>query len=110
MCVCIYNSQMYISPIRVCVYPIHYSVIKKNEVLPLAATWMDSEILHREKRAGRERQILYDVTDMWSLKINTNESMYKTEKDSQRKQIYAYQRGRGEEGQIRNRYKLLYIK
>ena len=47
---------------------------------------------------------------MWNLKINTNESMYKTERDSHRKQIYGYQRGRGEEGQIRNRYKLLYIK
>ena len=37
-------------------------------------------------------------------------TMYKTERDSHRKQIYGYQRGRGEEGQIRNRYKLLYIK
>ena len=61
-------------------------------------------------KSDKERQILYDTTNMWNLKINTNESMYKTERHSHRKQIYGYQRGRGEEGQIRNRYKLLYIK
>ena len=31
----------------------------------------------------RERQILYDITYMWNLKNNTNESIYKTETDSQ---------------------------
>ena len=34
---------------------------------------------------------------MWNLKKNdTNEFIYKTEIDSQRKQIYGYQRGTGE--------------
>ena len=33
--------------------------------------------------AVRQRQILYDITYMWSLKNNTNESIYKTETDSQ---------------------------
>ena len=31
----------------------------------------------------RERQILYAVIYMWNLKSNTNESVYKTETDSQ---------------------------
>ena len=31
-----------------------------------------------------ERQILYDITYMWSLKNNTDESIYKTEIDSQK--------------------------
>ena len=31
---------------------------------------------------------------MQNLKNNTNESTYKTETDSQRKQIYGYQRGK----------------
>ena len=31
----------------------------------------------------RQRQILYDITYMWNLENNTNESIYKTETDSQ---------------------------
>ena len=34
-------------------------------------------------KSDRERQILYDTTYMWNLKNNTNESIYKTETDSQ---------------------------
>ena len=30
-----------------------------------------------------QRQILYDITYTWNLKNNTNESIYKTETDSQ---------------------------
>ena len=29
-------------------------------------------------KSDRERQILYDITYMWNLKNNTNESIYKT--------------------------------
>ena len=45
----------------------YYSIIKKNEILPFAATWMNHENLCLVK-SDRERQILYDVTYMWSLK------------------------------------------
>ena len=31
---------------------------------------------------NRERQILYDITYMWNLENNTNESTYKTETDT----------------------------
>ena len=61
----------------------YYSAIKKNEILPFAAMWMDpensvlSEISQTEKR-----QILY-TTYMWNLKNNTNECTCKTETDSQ---------------------------
>ena len=34
-------------------------------------------------KSDRERQMLYDITYMWDLKNNTNESVYKTETDSQ---------------------------
>jgi len=37
--------------------------IKKNEIMPFAATWMDLEII-----ILRERQISYDVTYMWNLR------------------------------------------
>ena len=33
----------------------------------------------------------YDITYMWNLTYDTNELIYKTETDCQRKQIYGYQ-------------------
>ena len=39
----------------------YYSAIKKNEIMPLAATQMDLEIIILSKSEGK-RQILYDVT------------------------------------------------
>ena len=61
----------------------YYSTIKKKETVPLAATWMDLEIIILSEVSGRERQISYDMTYMWNLKNDMNESMYKTETDSQ---------------------------
>ena len=40
-----------------------------------------------------KRQISYDITYVWKLKSDTNKLFYKTEMDSDRKQIYVYQRG-----------------
>jgi len=41
-----------------------YSVIKKNEILPFVATWMDLEGIILKEISDRERQILYDITYM----------------------------------------------
>ena len=62
----------------------YYSAIKKNEIMPFAAKWMDLEIvILSEVKSDRERQI-YDITYMWNLKKNgTNEPIYKTEIGSQ---------------------------
>ena len=56
----------------------YYSAIKKNEILPFAATWMQLEIIILNK-SEKERQIPY----MWNLKYHTNEPIYKAETDSQ---------------------------
>ena len=56
-----------------------YYSAKKNEIMPSTATWIDLEIIILSK--VRERQI-YDITNMWNLKYDTNEFIYETEIDS----------------------------
>ena len=46
--------------------------------MPFAATWMDVEIIILSK----VRKDKYHIGHMWNLKNNTNESIYKTETDS----------------------------
>ena len=49
------------------IYIIEYkSAIKKNEVMPIAAAWVDPEIIIFSEE--RERQIPYDITYMWNIK------------------------------------------
>ena len=57
----------------------------------------------------RNRQILYDITYVWNLKNNTNESVYKTETEWQAEKTNLWlPKGKGEGGI--NIYTLLYIK
>ena len=51
----------------------YYSAIKKSEIMPFAATWMQLEIIIRSQS---EKQIPYDITDMWNLNCDTNEPIY----------------------------------
>ena len=53
-----------------CIYTIeYYSAIKKNEIMPFAATWMDLEsIILSEVSQTEKRQISYDITYMWNVK------------------------------------------
>ena len=41
--------------------------LKKNEIMPFAATWMDLEIIVLSK-PDRKRQISYDIAYIWNLK------------------------------------------
>ena len=61
----------------------YYSAIKRNEIMPFAATWMQLEITTLSEVSQRERQIPYDITYMWNLKYDTNEPIYETETDPQ---------------------------
>ena len=43
----------------------YYSAIKRNKITPLAATWMNLEILILSEIS--QRQISYDITHTWNL-------------------------------------------
>ena len=74
----------------------YYSAIKKNEIMPFVATWIDIEIIILSVvKSERERQIPYDITYMWTLKYDTNELIYETQTDSHREQSYGCQGGGG---------------
>ena len=58
-----------------------YSAIKKNEIMPFTATWMDQETFILSELSDRE-EISYDIPYMWNLRRNdTNKLLYKTERD-----------------------------
>ena len=65
----------------------YYSAIKKNEIMPFAATWMDLEIIILSKVSQTEK----DKYHMISLTHGIKKKM--THRN--RKQTYGYQRGRG---------------
>ena len=56
----------------------YYSAIKKNEVMPFAATWMDLEIVALSE-VSQTKTNTYDITCMWNLKYGTNELIYETD-------------------------------
>ena len=55
---------------------------------------------HTLGKSGRERQIPYDITYMWSLNCDTKELLYRRETDSPRTDLclprWAKRKGRGE--------------
>ena len=60
----------------------YYSAIKKDKIMPLAATWMELEILILIE--VRERPVPYGIIHMWNINYGTNEYIYKTKADSQK--------------------------
>ena len=54
----------------------YYSAMKKNKIMPFAATWMQVEIIILSK-AERERQIPYDITYKCNLIYDTNEPFHR---------------------------------
>ena len=64
-----------------CIYTTeYYSAIKKNEIMPLAATWMELETLTlSEVKSEIERQIPYDITYSWNPIYGTNEPFHRKE-------------------------------
>ena len=58
----------------------YYSAIKKNEIMPFAATWMDQKIIILSEicQKGKDKYLM--VSLIWGiLKNDINELIYKTE-------------------------------
>ena len=62
----------------------YYSTIKKNEIMPFAATWMNQEIIILSEISQRKRQISWYNLYVES-KNDTNELSYKTSTDIENK-------------------------
>ena len=45
----------------------YYSAIKKNEILPFAATWMDLEIIILSEVSQAEKDKYYMMSHIWGI-------------------------------------------
>ena len=58
----------------------YYSAIKKDDIMPFAATWMELETLLLSEMSQKDkRQIPYDISYNWNLISSTNESSHRKE-------------------------------
>ena len=62
----------------------YYSTVKKNEITPSAATWMDLEMIILSEVSQTEKDKYHIISFTCGIfKNDTNELIYKTETDSQ---------------------------
>ena len=72
----------------------YYSTIKKNEILPFAATWIDVEGIMLSEMSDKERKILY-ITHLWNLKKKLVNITKRRQTLWYREQTSGYQWGQG---------------
>ena len=60
-----------------------YSAIQKNEMMPCAATWMDLEIIKLIEITQKDKDKYHMISLNVESKYDTNEFIYKTERNSQ---------------------------
>ena len=66
------------------IYTTEYcSAIKKNEMMPFAATWMDLEIIKLIEITQKDKDKYHMISLNVESKYDTNEFIYKTERNSQ---------------------------
>ena len=46
----------------------YYSAIKKNEIMPFVATWMDLDIIALSEVSQTKKDKYHDIAYMWNLK------------------------------------------
>ena len=62
----------------------YYSAIKKDEILPLAATWMDLENIILSEVS--QRQMSHDISYMWNLKKMIQMKLFTMQKQTHKTQ------------------------
>ena len=72
----------------------YYSAIKKSEIMPFGATWMQLEILILSEVSQKEKAKYHDSTYIWNLIYGTNEPFHRKENHGLREQTCDCQ-GRG---------------
>ena len=71
------------------------------EVMPFAATWMDLKIITLDEVSHMEKDKYHDITYLQNLKKNdTDELIYKTERDSQTQRKNLQLQGVGSSGRM----------
>ena len=75
----------------------YYSAIKKNEILPFAATWMDLEDIILSAVSQTEKNKYYMILLICRIQKRIQMNLYTKQKQTHRhrKQTYGYQRGKG---------------
>ena len=58
----------------------YYSAIKKNEIMPFAATWMELETLILSEISQKEKDKYHMISHIWNLIYGTNEPFHRKEK------------------------------
>ena len=82
----------------------YYSAIKKNEIRPLAATWMDlKECNTKWSKSDRQGEISYNILYMWNLKRNDTNEIIKQKKTHRK-----WTHGCSGEGIVRDFEKVMY--
>ena len=77
----------------------YYSAIKKNEIMPFAATWMDLEIIILSEVSQAEKDKYHMISLIYGIlkkkkKIQLNLFTKQKQTHRHRKQTYGYQRGK----------------
>ena len=71
------------------------SAIKKNEIMPFAATWMELETLILSEVSQKEKDKYHMISHIWNLIYGTNEPFHRKENHGLGEYTCGYQ---GEEG------------
>ena len=81
------------------VYNRYYSDIKKNEIMPFAATWMDLEIMLLSEVSQKEKDKYHIISLICGIENRTQ----KQKTHRKRNQTCGYQRWRVGEGELEER-------
>ena len=57
----------------------YYSAIKKNKIMPFAATWMELETLILSEVGQKDKDKYHMISHIWNLIYGTNEPFYRKE-------------------------------